>query len=134
AYSVNYPVPLFPADSLAQRVRSASAYVDELWHLTPSLMIEGGLRYEGIQSTGEAALLPRVSVKYFVNEDLALTAAYGEHAQWIRSLAREDIPLRPVDYWVGTDSLTPMSRARHYILGMERWVTPSRSFRVEGFC
>src|SRR5947199_1202877 len=98
------------------------------------MMVEGGLRYEGIQSTGEAALLPRVSVKYFVNEDLALTAAYGEHAQWIRSLAREDIPLRPVDYWVGTDSLTPMSRARHYILGMERWVTPSRSFRVEGFC
>ena len=133
AYSVNYPVPLFPADSLAQHVRSASAYVDELWHLSPSLMVEGGVRYEAIQTTAEAALLPRVSMKYFVNEDLALTAAYGEYAQWNRSLAREDIPLRPVDYWVGTDSLTPMSRARHYILGMERWATPSRSFRVEGF-
>jgi hypothetical protein len=46
---------------------------------------------------------------------------------------REDIPLRAVDYWIGSDSLTPMSRARHYILGLERWVTPSRSLRVEGF-
>ncbi|HEY2375195.1 MAG TPA: TonB-dependent receptor plug domain-containing protein [Gemmatimonadaceae bacterium] len=132
-YSVNYPIPLFPPDSLAQRVRSVSGYVDELWRLTPSLMIEGGLRYDRLQNTGEGALLPRLSIKYFVNPNLALTAAAGEYTQWIRSLAREDIPLRPVDYWVGSDSLSPMSRARHYVLGMERWVTPSRSVRVEGF-
>jgi hypothetical protein len=133
AYQVNYPVPLFPADSLAQRVRSVSAYADELWRLSPSLMVEGGLRYDGVTNVGTSALQPRLAIKYFVNKDLALTAAFGEYAQWIRSLAREDIPLRPVDYWVGTDSLTPMSRAQHYILGMERWVSASRSLRVEGF-
>ena len=133
AYSVSYPIPLFPADSLEQHVRSAGAYVDELWRPTQALMIEAGARYDRILSTNTGTLLPRFSIKYFVNRDLALTAAVGEYAQWIRSLAREDIPLRPVDYWVGTDSLTPMSRARHYIIGLERWVTPSRSFRIEGF-
>ena len=133
AYSVNYPVPLFPSDSLQQRVGSAAVYADELWHLTPSLLVEAGARYDRILSTHTGALLPRFSLKYFVNENLALTAAVGEYGQWIRSLAREDIPLRPVDYWIGTDSLTPMSRARHYVLGVERWVTPSRSFRIEGF-
>ena len=133
AYSVSYPIPLFPADSLEQHVRSAGVYVDELWRPTKTLMIETGARYDRILSANTGALLPRVSLKYFVKENLALTAAVGEYAQWIRSLAREDIPLRPVDYWVGTDSLTPMSRARHYILGLERWVTPSRSFRIEGF-
>jgi hypothetical protein len=133
AYSVNYPVPLFPTDSLAQDVRSVSAYVDELWHVTPSLMIEGGVRYDGVRGAGSPGILPRVAVKYFVNENLALTAAVGEYTQWIRSMAREDIPLRPVDYWIGSDSLTPMSRARHYIVGMERWVNSSRSFRVEAF-
>lgn len=132
-YSVSYPVPLFPTDSAAQRVHSASAYVDELWRPTPSLMIEGGLRYDRLLDTRSAALLPRISVKYFLNDNVALTAAFGEYGQWIRSLAREDIPLRPVDYWVGTDSMTPMSRAEHYIIGLERWVTLSRSFRVEAF-
>ena len=133
AYSVNYPIPLFPADSLEQRVRSAGVYVDELWRPRQTLIIELGARYDRILSTNTGALLPRFSFKYFVNENLALTAAVGEYAQWIRSLAREDIPLRPVDYWVGTDSLTPMSRARHYVLGLERWVASSRSFRIEGF-
>jgi TonB-dependent receptor-like protein len=133
AYSVNYPVPLFPMDSLAQRVRSASAYVDELWRVSAAVMVEGGMRYDDLLSTHGGALLPRVSVKYFVGPNLAVTAAVGEYGQWIRSLAREDIPLRPVDYWVGADSATPMSRAWHYVLGMERWVTPSRSLRVEAF-
>lgn len=132
-YSVNYPIPLFPPDSLRQRVGSVSGYVDELWRLTPSLMVEGGLRYDGIAGLPDGAWQPRLSMKYFVNKNLALTAAAGEYTQWIRSLAREDIPLRPVDYWIGTDSLTPPSRARHYVLGIERWVTPSRSFRIEGF-
>jgi hypothetical protein len=133
AYSVNYPVPLFPTDSLAQRVRSVSAYVDELWHLTPAVMVEGGVRYDGLTRSHSSAILPRLAVKYFVSENVALTAAVGEYSQWIRSLAREDIPLRPVDYWIGSDSLTPMSRARHYVLGMERWVTRSRYVRLEGF-
>src|SRR5690242_18828790 len=132
-YSVNYPVPLFPSDSVSQSERSISAYVDELWHVTPSLLIETGLRYDDLPATHERAILPRFSLKYFVNENFALTAAVGQYAQWIRSLAREDIPLRPVDYWVGSDSLTPMSKAWHYIVGMERWVTPSRVFRVETF-
>lgn len=133
AYSVNYPVPLFPTDSFRQGVRSVSAYADELWTPNTSLMLEAGLRYDAIAGAHSAALMPRLSVKYFFNKDLALTAAVGEYGQWIRSLAREDIPLRAVDYWIGSDSLTPMSRARHYILGVERWLTPSRTLRVEGF-
>jgi hypothetical protein len=133
SYSVNYPVPLFPTDSLRQRVRSVSAYADELWIPTASLMVEAGVRYDAIAGAHSSAIMPRLSVKYFLNKDLAVTAAVGEYGQWIRSLAREDIPLRAVDYWIGSDSLTPMSRARHYILGVERWLTPSRSLRVEGF-
>jgi TonB-dependent Receptor Plug Domain len=133
AYSVNYPVPFFPTDSLAQHVQSVSAYADELWRVSGKLLVEGGVRYDDVPAAHSSALLPRLSVKYFLDPDLALTAAVGDYAQWIRSLAREDIPLRPVDYWIGADSLTPMSRARHYVLGMERWVTPSRSLRIEGF-
>ena len=132
-YSVNYPVPLVPMDSLSQSVQSASAYIDELWRLTSRLLVQGGVRYERIAGMGKGSFLPRVSLKYFVTPDLALTAAVGDYSQWIRSLAREDIPLRPVDYWVGIDSVMPMSRARHYIVGMEQWLSSSRMFRVEGF-
>ena len=44
--------------------------------------------------------------------------------QWTHSLAREDIPVRLFDFWVASDSLTPVSSAWHYVLGTERWLTP----------
>ena len=133
SYSTNYPLPLIPAESLEQRTRSVSAYYDELWRASSKLILRLGARYERLRNPRWSTLLPRVSVKYFLNPDMAVTAAVGDYAQWVRSLAREDIPLRAVDYWVGSDSLAPPARARHYVVGLERWLTPSRSIRVEGF-
>src|SRR5205823_4221614 len=41
--------------------------------------------------------------------------------------------IRALDFWVGSDASAPMSRARHYILGVERWLSSSRAFRIEAF-
>jgi hypothetical protein len=76
---------------------------------------------------------PRLSLKYFVDPDLAFIGAVGEFAQWAHSLAREDVPIRALDFWVGSDARAPVSRARHYVGGVERWLTPSRALRVELF-
>jgi hypothetical protein len=62
-----------------------------------------------------------------------VTAAVGRFSQWTHSLAREDIPVRLFDFWVASDSLTPVSSAWHYVLGSERWLTPTRYVRIEGF-
>jgi hypothetical protein len=132
-YSTNVVVPLFPAASLTQHNLSGSLYYDDVWRPTHSLIIEAGARFDALAEPRWSALLPRVSVKYFLNDNLAITGAVGDYAQWVRSLAREDIPLRVVDIWTGSDSLYPPSRARHFVLGLERWVTPERSFRIEAF-
>jgi hypothetical protein len=76
---------------------------------------------------------PRLSVKYFVNRDLAITAAAGSYRQWIHSLGREEEPIEPLQFWIASDSSAPVSRARDAILGVERWMTPSRLLHVEGF-
>jgi hypothetical protein len=76
---------------------------------------------------------PRVSAKYFLTKDWALTGAVGRFSQWTHSLAREDIPVRLFDFWVMSDANSPVSSAWHYILGTERWLGDTRYVRVETF-
>ena len=118
---------------LRQSPVSGAAYFDDVWRASPRWILESGVRAEALTRSGWGAVSPRFSAKYFVNKDFALTAAVGRFSQWTHSLAREDIPVRLFDFWVASDSLTPVSHAWHYVLGTERWLTPTRYVRIEGF-
>ena len=133
SFSANYPLVFYPSDSIATRNTSVGFFIDELWRPNLKWIVQAGARVDAVSGAGAAVLQPRLSVKYFVNPDLAFLGAYGEFAQWAHSLAREDVPIRALDFWVGSDSRAPVSRARHFIGGVERWLTPSRALRVEGF-
>ena len=132
-YESNQVVPFLPADSQAQHMYSGSAYFDDLWRASPSLMITAGARLDAVTGRGWWRVTPRVSAKYFINKDLAVTAGVGEYAQWVRSLQREEVPIRPLDLWVGSGRDWPVSLARHYIVGTEGWINKNRGFRVEAF-
>jgi len=122
-----------PFDSLRQQPRSAAIFGDQLWHPTSSLLVDAGLRLETVPSADWTGVSPRVSMKYFVGKNTAITAAAGTYAQWMHSLGREEEPVQPLQFWVASDSATPVSQARDVILGMERWMTPLRLFHIEGF-
>jgi hypothetical protein len=133
-YESNAEIPLFVQnDTTSQALGSVGMYVDDLWKPTTSLIIDAGLRFDAVSTNGWKGLSPRLSAKYFLTPDVAVTAAFGQYAQWIRSLAREEVPVRPMDFWVGTNADWPVSTSRHYILGTEGWINRNRGFRVEGF-
>jgi hypothetical protein len=119
--------------NLRQAPTSGALFFDDLWRASPSWLIQTGVRAEGLSGRDWSAVSPRLSAKYFVNRDFALTAAVGRFSQWTHSLDREDIPVRLFDFWVASDATTPVSSAWHYILGSERWLSPTRYVRVEGF-
>jgi hypothetical protein len=119
--------------TLAQHPTATAAYYQEGWRPTSRLVMEGGLRAEHLTGRAWTGLSPRVSAKYFITPDLAISAAYGEYAQWLHSLNREDIPVRVFDFWVASDAYVEVSRARHYVLGVERWIGAMRFARVEGW-
>ncbi len=77
--------------------------------------------------------LAAVVGQYFLTHDLALSAAFGTYSQWMHSLNREDIPVRIFDFWVASDKYTPVTEAKHYVLGLEQWLGPFRFVRVEGW-
>lgn len=118
---------------LSQRPTSGALFIDDLWRVTPSVMVETGVRAEGLTGRRWLGVSPRVSAKYFLTKDFAVTGAVGRFSQWTHSLAREDIPVRLFDFWLASDASLPVSSAWHYVLGSERWLSPTRYARVEGF-
>jgi len=137
SYEFRYNVSSSQTDvqlyNLRQAPTSGALFFDDLWRASPSWLVETGVRGESITGRGWSAVSPRLSAKYFVNRDWALTAAVGRFSQWTHSLDREDIPVRLFDFWVASDATAPVSSAWHYILGKEHWMTPTRYVRVEGF-
>ena len=116
-----------------QRGTVDGLFVDDLWRLSPRLLVQGGLRFETLSTRDWHAWSPRLSVKYFVSPDFALTAATGRFTQWTHSLGREDTAIRFFDFWVMSDSATPVATAWHGVVGVERWLGTTRQVRVEGF-
>jgi hypothetical protein len=124
------PSPLF---QLAQHPTTSAIYYQESWKPAKRWITEAGVRVEHLTGRDFTAIEPRISTKYFVTPDLALSAAVGDYSQALHSLNREDIPVRIFDFWVASDQYTPVSTARHYVLGLERWLGPLRFARLEGW-
>jgi len=132
-FDANFPLLLYPADTLATRNTTWGVFVDDLWRPNHRWIVQAGARVDAVSGVGAPVFQPRLSLKYFLTPDLALTGAYGEFAQAAHSLAREDVPIRALDFWIGSDARAPISRARHFIVGAERWLSGSRALRVETF-
>jgi len=118
---------------LRQNPTSGAVYFDDLWRVSPSFLLETGVRGEALTGRDWSGVSPRVSAKYFLTKDFALTGAVGKFSQWTHSLAREDIPVRLFDFWLASDASLPVSSAWHYVLGSERWLSNTRYARIEGF-
>ena len=124
---------ILPLDSLQFRNTSISLFADETVAPESALIVEGGLRLDAVTPNGWSGLSPRFSAKYFLTPRLAITAGAGSYAQWLHSFGREEEPVQPFAYWVGSDATTPVSRAHDVTAGLEHWITPSRLLHVEAF-
>ena len=116
-----------------QRGSVLGVFVDDMWRVSSRLLVQGGVRYEQLSTSKWHSVSPRLSLKYFVTPDVALTVATGRFTQWTHSLGREDTAIRFFDFWVMSDSTTPVATATHGVLGAEAWLGTSRQVRAEVF-
>jgi hypothetical protein len=110
-----------------------AGYVDDLWRVHDRVLLSGGVRIERVGDLGWTALSPRASIKVLTSSRAAFTAAVGRFTQTLHTLSYEDDPIRLFDYWRAADSAAPPSTTWQFVLGHERWLTPTRSLRIEGF-
>jgi hypothetical protein len=121
--------------NLHQQETGLSLFADDVWKPSPESrwLVQGGIRYEQFGGGGWQGVSPRLSLKYFVRPDLAVTLAGGRFSQWVHSLALEDSPVRLFDFWMASDSATPVATATHAVAGIERWFGSARQVRLEAF-
>jgi hypothetical protein len=116
-----------------QAPTAIAAHVDDLWRIGGHVLLSGGLRAEHVGDIGWSSLSPRVSLKVLTSDRSAFTAAAGRFTQGLHTLSYEDDPIRLFDYWRASDSASPPSTMWQFVLGHERWLSPTRSLRVEAF-
>ena len=136
-YSMRAPVTsitnFLPQLTLDQSLTTVSGWYDALWRATPRLMVNGGVRVDAVGGAAWTGLSPRISIKYFLTKDLALIGATGSYAQWLHSLAQDNAPIQPLEFWIASGNGVPVSRSWQSSLGAEAWTSATRQFRVEAF-
>jgi hypothetical protein len=121
--------------NLRQQGTALGVFVDDSW--SPSAasrwLLQGGLRLERVEQARWTGVSPRLSVKYLIRPDLALSVATGRTTQWMHSIAVEDSPIRFFDSYIASDTVTPVASAWHAVARVERWMGSARQVRVEAF-
>ena len=116
------------------RPRVWSAFVDDRWRPNRRLILRPGVRVEAIQGGADVTTVaPRLDAKVFLTDNFALTGSAGRYYQPIHSLRDHNSPWSFLDFWIGADSVTPVGRADHFVLGFERWFNPTLSLSVQGY-
>lgn len=110
-----------------------SGFVDDQWHPLTWLLIRPGIRLERVQGPGITNVAPRVSVKGFLDDDLALVGSAGRYYQTVHSLLDHEVPVALFDVWVGADQFVPVASSDHLVFGFEKWFGASYSISLEGY-
>ncbi len=120
--------------ALTYRPTVWSAYLDEQWRPFRWLLVRPGVRFEHVAGgSAFTGLSPRFGFKVFPANDLAISGSVGRYYQAIHSIRDQDVPASIFDFWIGADSVTPVARSDHAVLGFERWVGSNLSISVEGY-
>ncbi len=107
-------------------------YVHDNIRLTPKFTIQPGLRYDVFTLINKNYLAPRISASYAFDENTTFRAAYGIYYQspGYEKLFDRSVFLDFTGPWLRELSA---EKATHYVLGLERMVTPEWQVRVEGY-
>jgi hypothetical protein len=99
------------------------AYAQTAWRVRPDLLIESGLRADLWQADDGSTFLlsPRVAVKHFLNNNVAIKIAGGRYNQFIHSLRDEELPVG-IDVWVLSGTRAPQVRSDQVQTGVEWYV------------
>ena len=124
--------------NLHERPWYAALYAADKWRPWQPLLINAGVRAEYFTGGGYFRASPRVSAKYFLRDDLAVSAGYGLYYQYLSIPFPRDemvakLPATFFQQWIpASDKYEPASAA-HYVLGGEKWFGDDVQASVEGY-
>ncbi|MFO7649930.1 MAG: TonB-dependent receptor [bacterium] len=107
-------------------------YIDEKWEAVPQrLFIKPGLRLAYYTKGSRFSPEPRLGVKYRVEENTTLNAAFGRFSQPMVTLNSTDAVFSIYDVWAPVPAGRPLPVAWHCVGGVERWLRRDAMAQVE---
>lgn len=94
-----------------------AVFAQTTWNLSDALTLQGGMRANYWISSELFLFDPRVAVRYQLNGNVAVKAAWGIYHQYLRLASAPDFSF--FDTWLPSDQSVPPGRADHYVLSME---------------
>jgi hypothetical protein len=94
-----------------------AAYLQSNYQFSDLLSIQTGFRFNYWDSSKIATVDPRIAIRYQLQEDIVLKAAWGIFHQYLRLATQPDFTF--FDTWLPTDNTVPASKATHYIFSIE---------------
>jgi hypothetical protein len=110
-----------------------SAFIDDQWQAFSWLLLRPGIRMEAVEGPEVVNWAPRIGVKSFVTQDVAITGSVGRYHQAIHSLRDQNVSWNMLDFWIGADTIVPVASSSHLVLGFEAWLGAALSLSVEGY-
>jgi len=110
-----------------------SIYGQDEWKWGNSFKGNAGLRLYYFQGGGYFRAEPRLSMKYALDENVSLTAAFSIADQFLHLIVRNDISL-PTDVWFPSTQTIKPEAAQQGVLGLETSILGQDYFvSVEGY-
>jgi len=108
------------------------AYVQDNFRITPRLTFQPSLRYDYYNILLKGYLAPRLSMSYAVDDLTTVRAVWGLYYQ---SPGYEKFRDQGVLYDLADQYTNQLNaeRAIHYVLGIERWLSPEWNARIETY-
>ena len=93
-----------------------------------------GIHLSGLEVTDTfySSLQPRVSLRWLLNEKLALKSSYAEMTQFLHLLTNPGLGL-PTDLWVPVTERVPPQESTQYTLGLAHTLTSGLEITLEGY-
>jgi outer membrane receptor protein involved in Fe transport len=96
---------------------SYAGYGQVNYQLTELFALQGGVRVDHSRVAKATTVDPRLALRYQIQDNVALKAAWGIYHQYLRLASQLDFSF--FDTWLPSDTSVVPSKAEHYILGIE---------------
>lgn len=106
-------------------------YFQDNYRLGLFNILQAGLRFDHYTDGGYCRLMPRLSLKHIINDQMNLTLHYGRYTQFLNLVQQEEINF--ADMWFPVDKSFKPGEADHYILGFSFDNKESFSLEIEAY-
>lgn len=117
-----------------EQLITATAYIEDDYTLNERIKMNAGLRYSlyAVKGKMHQSLEPRLSLRYLLNEDMAVKLSYSRMSQGLHLLSSSNLVM-PSDIWVSTNKEVPLMKADQWALGYNYNLKEGWELSVEGY-